>query len=174
MIQLEPEVLGKLKDALQGMKPYTIECNKQPLKPGCNNSTVSIEWINDDSHINRNVLSVVDGRDLCGVKSIRLTNINDYVNDTKLIRWTEIFLILTKEEDSQNGDSSIANFNFNSFVDMCAQSCCNALVPLLDELVLMQKNYLLIKRKKLNDAETGYQGGEAELNEANRFSKIKV
>lgn len=178
MIQLEPETLGKLKEALQNRKPYTIECNKQPPKPGCENSTVSIEWIKDDSHINRNVLSVIDGRSLCGIKSICLTSVNDYVNDTKSIRWTEIFLILTKEEGSQGAEETPnADFNFNTFVDMCAQACCNALVPLLDELVLMQQNYLLITRKRLDDKQSGSQEGqEDEPNavEINKFCKNNI
>ena len=147
MIQIEPETLTKLKLALQQMKPYHLECNKQAQdinKPSEN--TISIEWIKDDYHINKNVFSIIDGRSLCGVKSIKLTNSYDYVNETKSIRWCDIFLMQIEEE----ANGSEGNFNLNVFAEMCAQACCTALVPLLNELVNKQHNYLARKMKKLD------------------------
>lgn len=147
MIQIEPETLTKLKLALQQMKPYYLVCNKQTQtmsKPVEN--TISIEWIKDGHHINRNVFSIIDGRSLCGVKSIKLTNSYDYVNEMKSIRWCEVFLMQIEEEEN----SPDGNFNLNAFAEMCAQACCTALVPLLNELENKQRNYLTRKIKKLD------------------------
>lgn len=44
--------------------------------------------------------SVVDGMELDGIKSIRIHSGTDYMGDTKLIRWTEVFLIQTDEDEN--------------------------------------------------------------------------
>lgn len=168
MVQIEPETLAKLKLALQHMKPFELECNKTAQSPRTN--IISIEWTKKDHYINRNTFSVIDGRDMCGIKSMRLTNMNDYVNDTKSIRWTEIFMIKIEEESTSENEN---NFNLNAFADMCAQAFCHGLIPLLDDLVLMQKNFLSIRKKKVSDGKQIKQaeGGPIEDDENTEDSK---
>ena len=135
MIQVDTETIEKLKQTLQAMKPFYIECNKsiQSHNDQEFNDVISIEWYKDDKFLNNNVNSPIDSKSMCGVKSIRLFNNSyDYMNDTKLIRLTEIFIIRMVEDNSSVIDT---HFNLNRFVDSCSQSFCLALISLLDDLV---------------------------------------
>ena len=90
MIQIDTEMMGKLKNALRSMKPFRIEC--APLAPRTDH-VITIEWTKTSSFFNRGVRSLIDGRSLQGVRSLKLTNNYDFVNDSKAIRWNEIYLI---------------------------------------------------------------------------------
>ena len=148
MIQIEPDTLSKLKQALQLMKPFRIECNKSSSpETKSTENIISIEWIKENHHINKHVFSIIDNRSLCGIKSLRLTNSYDYVNETKAIRWVELFLIQIEEHQSTAAENS---FNLNVFTEACAQAFCIALVPLLDDLVSMQQSYLFRKTERLD------------------------
>ncbi len=144
MIQIESETLNKLKLSLQQMKPFEIECNKPPHTTS-STKTISIEWTKNDDYINPNVFSVIDRMPMQGIKSIRLNTMNDYVNETKSIRWIEIFLIQISEDEPS--ESEHTSFNLNAFADLCAQTFCMGIVPLLDDLIKMQLNNLLEKKK---------------------------
>ena len=87
---------------------------------------------------------------------MRLTNTYDYVNDTKGVRWTEIFLIQIEDEPSDN------NFNLNRFADMCSTAFCTAVAPLLEQLVNLQKIHLESIRKMSNNTNTAYANEEQE------------
>ncbi len=137
MIQIEPETLSKLKLALQHMKPFEIVCNKPPHHTSAT-KTISIEWTKNEDYINRNVVSVIDGMSMQGIKSMRLNSPSDYVNDTKSIRWIEIFLVQVEEDEPVGAESEQARFNLNLFADLCAQAFCTGIVPLLNDLVKMQ------------------------------------
>ena len=130
MIQVDIKTIEKLKQELQAMRPFKIESNKTLENSQELNEIISIEWYKDDKFINRNVISPIDSKSMCGIKSIRLFNNSyDYMSDTKLIRMTEIFII-------KMADTVIdTNFNLNRFVDSCSQSFCLALITLLDDLV---------------------------------------
>lgn len=138
MIQIDTDTMDKLKQALQAMKPFRIECNKPstlnspPVQENALNEVIMIEWYKTDRYINKNVYSPIDLKHMCGVKSIRLPNFYDFMSETKLIRLTEIFLIKIAEDTNSPVDS---NFNVNRFVDSCSQAFCLALIMLLDDLV---------------------------------------
>jgi MAD (mothers against decapentaplegic) interacting protein len=136
MIQVDTETIEKLKQALQAMKPFRIECNKtlqsSEIIPEAND-IILIEWYKEDLFINKNINSPIDNNSMCGINSIRLFNNSyDYMNETKLIRLTEIFIIRMLEDTSSVIETS---FNLNRFVDSCSQSFCLALITLLDDLV---------------------------------------
>jgi hypothetical protein len=153
MIQIDIDTMSKLKQTLQSMKPFRIDCMKslpqltplENLNQVVSNSSsspdnmITIEWNKSDRFINRDVFSVIDGRSLCGVKSLRLTNTYDYVSATKAIRWTEIFLISIEDDAAGVNENS---FNLNRFADMCSTACCTALAPLLDDLAQLQQIFL--------------------------------
>lgn len=90
MVQIDTEMMAKLKQSLRAMQPFRIECS--PLR-AADDHTITIEWTKHNVHLNRGVQSVIDGRSLQGVKSLRLTHTYDFVNDAKSIRWNEIYLI---------------------------------------------------------------------------------
>lgn len=90
MVQIDTEMMTKLKNALRSMKPFRVEC--APLSPN-DDHIITIEWTKSCDFFNRGVHSLIDGRSLQGIRSLRLTNNYDFVNDTKAIRWNEIYLI---------------------------------------------------------------------------------
>lgn len=143
MIQIDIETMTKLKQALQSMKPFRIECSKT-VSPSNLDNVISIEWTKEDNHLNRGVLSVIDGKSMKGIKSLRLTNAYEFVNDSKAIRWTEIFLIKIEEEMNNLEDN---NFNLNRFAEMISQATCTALIPLLKDLVLLNQKHLILKKQ---------------------------
>jgi hypothetical protein len=136
MIQIDTDMMSKLKQSLQTMKPLRIECSQ--LTPG--ESVITIEWSKENRHINKYVRSPIDMRSMTGVKSIRLANAYDYVNENKSIRWNEIFLIKMFDESNSLEDSS---FNLNRFADMVSQATCTALAPLLADLTILNESFVL-------------------------------
>ena len=141
MVQIDAETLLKLKQALQAMKPFTINCTKalvsSPSTPTSTTTTstaspptpnpsgggvIHVEWTRDDRHVNAGVRSVIDGRSLSGVKSLRLLHgaewrdaDADSGDEANTMRWTEIFLIKLNDNIDEN------SFNLNKFAEMCAE-----------------------------------------------------
>lgn len=150
MIQIDIETMVKLKQALQSMKPFRIDCFKSIQSDISSSSqsdnVISIEWVKEDRYLNKGVKSVIDGRLMTGVKSLRLTNTLDYVNETKSLRWTEIYLINVEEDVNSLEDN---NFNLNRFADMVSQASCTALAPLLNDLTVLNQSYLNEKKISL-------------------------
>ncbi|CAF0880438.1 unnamed protein product [Brachionus calyciflorus] len=133
MIQIDIETLNKLKQALQSMNSFRIDCSK--VKP---DHTVIVEWIKEDDYLNRNILSVVDGKSMEGIKSLRLANTMDYAYEDKILKWIEIY-ILKLDEEALADDS---NFNLNKFTEMISTATCMALNPLIDDLIHIQNENL--------------------------------
>lgn len=113
MIQIDTEMMGKLKNALRSMKSFRIECS--PLAPD-DDHVITIEWIKESRFFNRRVRSLIDSRPLQGVRSLRLTNNYDFVNDTKAIRWNEIFLIRGKKRPEIKNLRTFLMFCFYFFI----------------------------------------------------------
>lgn len=173
MIQIDTETMAKLKQNLQSMKPFKIECLKSIGQVSSNqsipvDSVISVEWIKEDKHLNKCLHSIVDSRSMQGVKSLRLANTYDYVNDSKSIRWTEIYLIKIEDDSNSFDDNS---FNLNRFADMCSQATCQALAPLLDDLVSVNARMLLEKRLKTSQKESPQASGSSSA--ASKSLKIK-
>ncbi len=146
MIQIDIETMAKLKQELQSMKPFRIECTKT-VSTQINNLIsqpsdiiITLEWTKEDNYINRGVFSVIDSKPMVGIKSLRLNNTIDYTNETKAIRWAEIYLIALEEDLNEVSDGS---FNLNKFAEKCSSGACCSLAPLLDDLVEMNQTHLL-------------------------------
>ena len=93
MIQIDTETMAELKRNLQSMKPFRIQCNKPVsltsqtnnlLSQQQNETIITIEWTKEDHYINKGVLSVIDSKKLDGVRSLRINNSYDYVNENKM------------------------------------------------------------------------------------------
>ncbi len=150
MIQIEIETMNKLKQEMRSMRPFRIESLKAAPIDRNNqqeNNIITIEWTKEDSYLNRGRASVIDGRSMQGVKSLRLTSSYDFVNETKSVRWVEIFLM--RIEDDANADAEdMNNFNLNRFADGVSQAACTALVPVLDDLVALNLVHLMNENQR--------------------------
>ncbi|KAL1501310.1 hypothetical protein ABEB36_006654 [Hypothenemus hampei] len=130
MIQIPSEHMEKIRDNLKNMKNHTISC-------GCidaaSDETVNIVWGENDIDFNAGVKSPIDRSDMKGVPSIRVHNGKDYCkkNGTRLIRWTEVFILQNADENSRNPDP----VDISKMSESIAEACCTALIEYLDLLV---------------------------------------
>jgi len=132
MVQFDAETMARLKQSLKAMKPFQIECSKNTDERQ-NGDVVSVEWLKEDRFLNRNICSLIDGSSLCGVKSLRIKNSCEYMNEKKKVRWIEIFLNRVEENvDSANSES---NFNLNRFAESCAKAFSVALIPIVEDVI---------------------------------------
>ncbi|XP_045469180.1 zinc finger FYVE domain-containing protein 9 [Harmonia axyridis] len=130
MIQILPEHMLQVRDALKSKKNHTIRC-------GCINEesdeTVTIIWGEPDTSFNVGVLSPIDNKVLTGIPSIRVHNGKDYTcnSGNRLIRWTEVFISQGGEESSKNQDP----IDISKISENISRATCQALVKYLDLLV---------------------------------------
>ncbi|XP_044763023.1 zinc finger FYVE domain-containing protein 9 [Coccinella septempunctata] len=130
MIQILPEHLLQVRDSLKNMKNHTIQC-------GCINEesdeTVTIVWGEPDTSFNVGVISPIDNKDLTGIPSIRVHNGKDYTcnSGNRLIRWTEVFISQSGEDQSKNQDT----VDISKISENISKATCQALVKYLDLLV---------------------------------------
>ncbi|KAG1662248.1 Zinc finger FYVE domain-containing protein 9 [Nymphon striatum] len=129
MVQISPDTMLALRQSLRDMNDFTIGCG--PLNVAEPEEVVLVKWVEDDKSVNVGMKSVVDGMELDGIKSIRIHNGTDYMGDTKLIRWTEVFLVQTDEDENCARTQPI---NISRLSETLAQACCIALTPHLEQL----------------------------------------
>ncbi|XP_050311438.1 zinc finger FYVE domain-containing protein 9 isoform X2 [Anthonomus grandis grandis] len=153
MIQVPSEHMDKLRENLRLMKDHSIAC-------GCVNAetdeTVNIIWGENDTDFNNGVKSPVDDSDMKGIPSIRVHNGKDFVsnNGARLIRWTEVFIIQSGEENSKNQDP----VDISKVSESIARACCTALVKYLDLLVTNSCNKIGV-RTTLHVENVSYSAG---------------
>lgn len=129
MIQIPPEHMVKVRESLRNMKNHSIQC-------GCVNvasdETVNIVWSEADVNFNLGVKSSVDGQSLSGVPSIRVHNGKDYTcnSGARLVRWTEVFLLQSGEENARTQDP----VDISKVAESISKATCQALVKYLDLL----------------------------------------
>ncbi|KAJ8957956.1 hypothetical protein NQ318_001955 [Aromia moschata] len=130
MIQVLPEHMEQIRESLRTMKNHTIPC-------GCVNAdsdeTVNIIWGENDVNFNVGIVSAIDSMSLSGVPSIRVHNGKNHVciNGSRLIRWTEVFIIKSGDENPKNQDP----VDVSRVSEGIAKATCDALVKYLDLLV---------------------------------------
>ena len=76
------------------------------------------------------VRSPIDGLSFEGVKSVRIPSSTDFLGETRLIRWTELFLLRVDENDGPWSEP----LNISRMAEGIGRSTCIALIPHLDEL----------------------------------------
>lgn len=162
MIQIDMDMINKLKTSLKEMKSFKIECLNQDV--------VYIEWTKDDEFLNVYTKSPIDNLSMCGIKSFRIKNSFEFSSTAqKTIRWSEIFLIKFEELNREAAAMVESSFNLNRFSESIAKAFCIALSPLIDDLVnetqlmtrtLKQSSILRVAlRISINSDEVNYQIG---------------
>lgn len=152
MVQITPDSMLALKQAMKDMQNYTISCGTiNAPKP---DEMVKVQWVEDDKSVNVGVKSPVDNMAMDGIDSLHIYNSPDYVGETQIVRWTEVFFI-------QNDDSGSVKWDpvdLSRLGETLATACCMALVPHLSKL----KEAALTKiglRVTIKPEMVGYEAG---------------
>merc|ERR1719219_2883461 len=105
MVQVLPDNMGVVRKALREMQPHVVACG--PVGADKPDEVVSIVWVDEDKAFNIGIKSVLDGKPMDGISSLRIHSGPDMTQDRCLIRWTEVFLINTGERPgaTTNGDA---------------------------------------------------------------------
>nr|CAH7759536.1 unnamed protein product [Callosobruchus chinensis] len=130
MIQVLPEHMQQIRDHLRAMKNHTISCG--PVNSP-SDETVNIIWGENDVNFNVGICSAIDGLSLSGIPSVRVHNGKNHVslNGNRIIRWTEVFVIQSGQENPKNQDP----VDVSRISETIAKACCDALVKYLDLLL---------------------------------------
>lgn len=133
MIQISSTKMQSVRDALRNMKDVEIACGPIDEQQKEAEETVSIEWVADDVSFNHGVISPIDNQSLEGKESIRTRLDFTSSNHTKMLRWSEVFLL--ESDDGRLNDDQ----NYSKVAESIAKASGNALLPFLD---LMAGNQL--------------------------------
>ncbi|XP_054274611.1 zinc finger FYVE domain-containing protein 9-like [Macrosteles quadrilineatus] len=147
MVQVPSETMTALRTALRDMRDYTIGCGPNAEE------TVALLWTADDTNFNIGVKSSIDGRPLDGVPSIRVHNGTDYSGGTRIIRWTEVFILQCDDSEHSSEPLDISRLS-----ESIARATCLALVPLLDLLSAASFSTLAV-RTTIHPDNVGYEAG---------------
>ncbi|XP_022089254.1 uncharacterized protein LOC110978509 [Acanthaster planci] len=148
MIQILPETMAALRQALRDMLDLPIPCGAtQAERP---DETVTVKWVDDDKTVNVGVLSPIDGRSLEGVDSIRIHHGNDFRGGRSnlSLRWTEVFFL--ENEESPVDQSRLA--------EMLSSAFCAAMTGQLDQLQDASMVKLAL-RVTVDSDSVGYEAG---------------
>ncbi|XP_055327435.1 zinc finger FYVE domain-containing protein 9-like isoform X2 [Paramacrobiotus metropolitanus] len=99
MVQITFRGLDELKVSLKAMKTIVFKAQSSTPEGSTNQDALVIEWTDEQKSCNLGVRSPIDGKDLSGVDSRRvsLKHSVDFLNGTLCVRCTEVFL--TDEKD---------------------------------------------------------------------------
>ncbi|XP_032625441.2 zinc finger FYVE domain-containing protein 16 isoform X4 [Chelonoidis abingdonii] len=123
MVQITPETMEGLRQALRDKKDFKITCGKmdaEELK-----EYVDICWVESEEKVNQGVISPVDGKSMEGIQSERILQ-GDFETEEKLMKCTEVFYILK--------DHELSSATPYQFAKEIAVACSAALGPHLKTL----------------------------------------
>ncbi|XP_049783559.1 zinc finger FYVE domain-containing protein 9 [Schistocerca cancellata] len=152
MVQITPDSIQELRSALRNMKDFSISCGPTGVEQP--DEVVYIKWVQDDKNFNIGVKSLIDGRPLDGIPSIRVHNGTDYMGSSRFIRWTEVF-ILQSEEVSEQGSDPI---DISRLTESIARATCLAVINLLDLLAQAGLTKIAV-RAMIHPENVGYEAG---------------
>ncbi|CRK88118.1 CLUMA_CG001903, isoform A [Clunio marinus] len=135
MIQISSTKMTNVRDALRNMKDVEISCGPIDEQQKEAEETVSIEWVADDVNFNLGVLSPIDNQKLEGKESIRMRVDFSGPNHTKMLRWSEVFLL---ESDDDIGHINDDHLNYSKVAESIAKASGSALLPFLDLMAVNQ------------------------------------
>eukprot|EP00095_Tigriopus_kingsejongensis_P006649 snap_masked-scaffold363_size195477-processed-gene-0.10 protein:Tk06649 transcript:snap_masked-scaffold363_size195477-processed-gene-0.10-mRNA-1 annotation:"zinc finger protein fyve domain-containing" len=152
MVQVSPERMVEFRKSLERMEDVEIACG--PLNSPDSEEMVRVRWVDVDETTNTGIKSLLDGRPLDGLSSIRLHSGRDFISDKSnhFIRWTEVFLLSppisydTDPLDPMNVATALA------------KAVCLTLAPHLKYLLAERQNPLAV-RVNLEADNFGYEAG---------------
>ncbi|EEB15937.1 zinc finger protein FYVE domain-containing protein, putative [Pediculus humanus corporis] len=154
MVQVPRDTMTSLRNKLRNMEDWSVKCG--PIEGRNAEEVVKIIWCEDDKNFNVGVKSVIDNMALDGVPSIRVHSGKDFMGSTKLIRWTQVFII--KCEDGATSAKLGDPLEVNNLSESIARATCIALIKLLDLLAASGLTILAV-RATMDQENVGYEAG---------------
>ncbi|EMP36299.1 Zinc finger FYVE domain-containing protein 16 [Chelonia mydas] len=152
MVQITPETMEGLRQALRDKKDFKITCGKmdaEELK-----EYVDICWVESEEKVNQGVVSPVDGKSMEGIQSERILQ-GDFDTEEKLMKCTEVFYILK--------DHELSSATPHQFAKEIAVACSAALCPHLKTLKNNGMNKIGLRISTDTDMEQPLFRGESRI-----------
>ncbi|PKU36545.1 zinc finger fyve hypothetical protein [Limosa lapponica baueri] len=96
MVQITPETMESLRQALRDKKDFKITCGKTDT--GDVKEYVDICWVANEEKTNKRILSPVDGKSMEGTQSEKVLQGRDFERDGKVMKCTEVYYFLKEHE----------------------------------------------------------------------------
>nr|XP_020645902.1 zinc finger FYVE domain-containing protein 16 isoform X1 [Pogona vitticeps]XP_020645903.1 zinc finger FYVE domain-containing protein 16 isoform X1 [Pogona vitticeps] len=152
MVQITPEMMDGLRQALREKKDFRITCGKvdsEELR-----EYVDICWVDIEEKTNVSVTSPVDGKSMEGVQSEKIVQEEYFEMDEKCIRCTEVFYLLKTSELSSHA---------HQFAKEIALASCTAFRPHLKTLKSNGMNKIGLRVSMDTDMVEYQAGSEGQL-----------
>ncbi|KAF1499547.1 Zinc finger FYVE domain-containing protein 16, partial [Eudyptula minor novaehollandiae] len=124
MVQVTPETMESLRQALRDKKDFKITCGKTDT--GDIKEYVDICWVENEEKTKKGILSPVDGKSMEGSQSEKVPQGRDFEREGKVMKCTEVYYFLKDRELS----SPVPH----QFAKEIAIACSTALCPHLKTL----------------------------------------
>uniref|UniRef100_A0A663N7J2 Zinc finger FYVE domain-containing protein n=1 Tax=Athene cunicularia TaxID=194338 RepID=A0A663N7J2_ATHCN len=124
MVQITPETMESLRQALRDKKDFKITCGK--TDSGDIKEYVDICWVENEDKTNKGIVSPVDGKSMEGTQSEKVLQSRDFEREAKVMKCTEVYYFLKDHELS----SPVPH----QFAKEIAIACSTALCPHLKTL----------------------------------------
>ncbi|NXF40006.1 ZFY16 protein, partial [Nyctibius bracteatus] len=124
MVQITPETMENLRQALRDKKDFKITCGKTDM--GDVKEYVDICWVENKEKTNEGILSPVDGKSMEGTQNEKVPQGRDFEREGKVMKCTEVYYFLKDHEPS----SPV----LHQFAKEIAIACSTALCPHLKTL----------------------------------------
>ncbi|XP_060764672.1 zinc finger FYVE domain-containing protein 16 isoform X1 [Neoarius graeffei] len=153
MVQIPPETMEALRQALRDQTDFRITCGKTDTAPE-DRENINVRWVDWTSPVNIGIISPIDGKSLEGVPSIHMQQDSEFEMDGRTIKCTEVFYLLKTPDCSHSAVLS----SCSQFQREIATASCAALCPHLSVLIANGINHLALRVSTDTDM-VEYQAG---------------
>ncbi|NXL53732.1 ZFY16 protein, partial [Podilymbus podiceps] len=124
MVQITPETMESLRQALRDKKDFKITCGKTDT--GDIKEYVDICWVDNEEKTNNGILSPVDGKSMEGTQTEKVPQGRDFEKEGKIIKCTKVYYFLK--------DHQLSSPVPHQFAKEIAIACSTAFCPHLKTL----------------------------------------
>ncbi|NXC73639.1 ZFY16 protein, partial [Anhinga anhinga] len=124
MVQITPETMESLRQALRDKKDFKITCGKTDT--GDIKEYVDICWVENEEKTNQGILSPVNGESMEGTQNEKVPQGRDFEREGKVMKCTEVYYFLKNHE--------LPIPVPHQFAKEIATACSTALCPYLKTL----------------------------------------
>ncbi|XP_054040534.1 zinc finger FYVE domain-containing protein 16 isoform X1 [Rissa tridactyla] len=96
MVQITPETMENLRQALRDKKDFKITCGKTDT--GDVKEYVDICWVENEEKTNKRTLSPIDGKSMEGTQSEKVPQGRDFEREGRVMKCTEVYYFLKDRE----------------------------------------------------------------------------